>query len=104
LFGDLRPRWTQTRLVLFGHALLEKLASPRKAITAHVYQAQPATDLIADLDSWVAQDLSPEKLASKPFAPLPVLGVPGWWPANEDPAFYEDVQVFRAARMAGSGE
>jgi predicted polyphosphate/ATP-dependent NAD kinase len=29
---------------------------------------------------------------------VPVLGVPGWWAANEAPAFYDDVQVFRPAR------
>ena len=49
-----------------------------------------------------AQDISAEKLASKPFAHLPVLGVPGWWPANEEPAFYADTSVFRAARPLGS--
>ena len=31
--------------------------------------------------------------------PLPVLGLPGWWPANEAPAFYADPQVFRPARV-----
>lgn len=36
LFVTLRPLWGQAHLVLFGHALLEKLVSPRKAITAHV--------------------------------------------------------------------
>jgi hypothetical protein len=25
-----------------------------------------------------------------------VLGVPGWWPANDDLDFYEDKTVFRA--------
>jgi hypothetical protein len=98
LFVELRPLWAQAQLVLFGHALLEKLVAPRKAITAHVYRVHPASDSIADLDAWVAQDLSAEKLGGKPFAPLPVLGVPNWWPANEDPAFYADAQVFRTAR------
>ena len=32
----------------------------------------------------MAADLSAGKLAAKPFVPLPVLGVPGWWPENED--------------------
>lgn len=98
LFVDLRPLWAQARLLLFGHALLEKLVSPRKAITAHVYRVQPATESLAELDAWVAQDLSADRLAAKPFAPLPVLGVPGWWPANEAPGFYGDVQVFRPPR------
>lgn len=95
LFLDLRPVWQQARLQLFGHALLEKLVAPRKAITAHVYRVQADTDSVAAIDAWVAQDLSAAKLAGKPFAPLPVLGVPLWWPANEDPAFYADAQVFR---------
>ena len=96
LFVTLRPLWGQAQLVLFGHALLEKLVSPRKPITAHVYYAQAATNSIANLDEWVASDLSIEKLVTKPFAHLPVLGVPLWWPENEDPAFYEDTTVFRA--------
>ncbi|TXT40612.1 MAG: hypothetical protein FD135_1089 [Comamonadaceae bacterium] len=98
VFVDLRPLWAETTLVLFGHALLEKLVYPRKPITAHVYRAHPATDCIADMDAWVAASLSAEQLASKPFAHLPVLGVPGWWPANETPGFYDDASVFRPAR------
>ena len=102
LFVTLRPMWAQARLVLFGHALMEKLVSPRKPMTAHVYRAYQATDSIADLDAWVASDLSAKKLAAKPFAHLPVLGVPGWWAANENAAFYEDRSVFRAPRAGGS--
>ena len=98
LFVDLRPLWQQAQLVLFGHALLEKLVEPRKAITAHVYRAQPAMNSIADMDAWVAQDISVDKLAGKPFTPLPVLGVPGWWPENENFSFYDDSFVFRPRR------
>ena len=95
LFLELRPLWREARLVLFGHALLEKLVHPRKAVTAHVYRGLPAMDSIADLDAWVAADLGESGLASKPFVPLPVLGVPGWWPANASPDFYDDATVFR---------
>ncbi len=100
LFVTQRVMWAQAHLVLFGHALLEKLASPRKAITAHVYRVSPDTQSIADIDRFVAADLSVEKIACKPFAHLPVLGVPGWWPGNEDAAFYDDVGVFRPVRAA----
>ena len=95
LFVGLRPLWQQAQLVLFGHALLEKLVDPRKVITAHVYRAQPAMNSIAQLDTWLAQDISADKLAGKPFTPLPVLGVPGWWPENENFSFYDDSFVFR---------
>ena len=100
LFVDLRPLWREARLVLFGHALLEKLVSPRKPMVAHVYQAPAAIHSIADMDAWLAQALQPGHWATKPFAPLPVLGVPGWWPANEVPGFYADAQVFRPLRVA----
>ncbi len=95
VFSELRPLWAQSYLVLFGHALLEKLVFPRKAITAHVLLVHPATDAHSDLDAWVAAALNPDQLAAKPFANLPVLGVPGWWSANEAPGFYQDPVVFR---------
>ena len=95
LFVGLRPLWQEAQLILFGHALLEKLVYARKPITAHVYQAQPAINSIAELDAWLANDLSTVKLSAKPFTPLPVLGVPGWWPENEKFSFYDDTTVFR---------
>lgn len=99
-FTTLRAHWQGHAPVLFGHALLEKLVTPYKSITAHVYMAPTAINNIAieNLDTAVAAQLSPAELAPKPFIPLPVLGVPGWWLANEDPTFYDDTQVFRAPR------
>jgi hypothetical protein len=97
---ELRPLWGQARLLLFGHALLEKLVAPRKPITAHVYQAPAAIEGIASADAWLAAALAPEVLAAKPFNPLPVLGVPGWWPENENFCFYDDSLVFRSMRPA----
>ena len=98
LFIELRPLWAEARLLLFGHALLEKLVSPRKPMVAHVYQAPEAIKSIAALDGWLAQAMQPQPWDTKPFAPLPVLGVPGWWPGNEAPEFYADAQVFRPPR------
>ena len=98
LFIDLRPHWSEAHLVLFGHALLEKLVCPRKPITAHIYRAQPTMNSIAELDQWVASDLNADKLSGKPFTPLPVLGVPGWWSENENFSFYDDSVVFRPRR------
>jgi hypothetical protein len=92
LFVDHRSRWQAARLTLFGHALLEKLMQPRKGITAHVWLVEDSADRS------VAASLSPTRLAAKDFHPLPVLGVPGWWPANESPSFYDDPEVFRAPR------
>ena len=94
-----RELWQGVRLWVFGHAALEKLVQPYKSITAHLWRVpEGVTD--ARLDAWLAQDLQPAKLASKPFRPLPVLGVPFWWPANADAAFYDDAEVFRPRRLS----
>lgn len=103
LFVALRPMWAQARLVLVGHALMEKLVTPYKSITAHVYRAPVPAELGDDLgawDAWLSAHLAAPDLATKPFTPLPVLGVPNWWAANEDPLFYDDPSVFRAPRKA----
>ncbi|GAB3465245.1 hypothetical protein GCM10027321_30100 [Massilia terrae] len=92
-------------LWLFGHALMEKLVAPRKAITAHVRVVQaPAAffalawdEQRAWLDQYVASQLREQGLAGGGFTPLPVLGVPGWWP-GQDEAFYSDDSVFRPKR------
>jgi hypothetical protein len=92
----------ETDVWIMGHALLEKLIHPRKSMTAHVLwlSAQPGSSQdLAAIDARCAQALDPAWLASKPFAHLPVLGVPGWWPANQDPAFYADPEVFRPPRL-----
>ena len=105
LFVTERALWTQARLVLFGHALLEKLTAPYKSITAHVFDRPVPPDLGADLaawDGWLAAQLSADALARKPFTPLPVTGVPGWWAPNQDPAFYADTAVFRPLRPVGA--
>jgi hypothetical protein len=105
VFVDLREAWQDVHVVLFGHALLEKLVSPYKSITGHVWRlasSVPVHDEAA-LDAWLAQDLTAEKLALKPFEPLPVLGIPHWWADNASPTFYDDTQVFRQRTAASEG-
>ena len=103
LFITHRAAWAEARIGLFGHALIEKLNRPRKAITAHVWvlprglsDPSVATDKFAAL-------LKPGQLAVKPFLVLPVLGVPGWWRDNESEAFYQDDAVFRPPHKTNSG-
>ena len=101
LFVTRRALWREARLLLFGHALLEKLAAPRKAATAHVLLAPGASPSLGLDDAAIAAALDPVWLATKPFVPLPVLGVPGWWAANQAPGFYDDPFVFRRPRAEG---
>lgn len=91
---------------IFGHALLEKLVAPYKACTGHAWIVAVPPDYFslddakrrALLDERVAETLLDHSPTSRDFAPLPVLGVPGWYAANESPAFYDDTSVFRHGR------
>jgi hypothetical protein len=97
---------TDAQVWLFGHALMEKLVAPRVAITAHVRVvfAQAAYFEMAHdeqrgwIDRHVAQELAGDVLLTSSFTPLPVLGVPGWWPV-QDASFYADASVFRLKRV-----
>jgi len=101
LFRTHRAAWRDAELTLVGHALIEKLAQPRKAITAHVWlvERDAADDDDVDAAEAIARRIAGAAAADlAPHAVLPVLGVPGWWPANEDSGFYEDAAVFRPRR------
>ncbi|MFL6676125.1 MAG: DUF3025 domain-containing protein [Massilia sp.] len=95
------------QLWLFGHALMEKLVAPRKAITAHVQVLLAGDDFFVLgaearrgwIDRRIAGELARDGLTTGRFTPLPVLGVPGWWP-GQDEAFYLDTTVFRPKRSA----
>jgi len=95
LFVTQRELWAEARLLLFGHALLEKLTAPRKPITAHVLLTHTATGPKAFDDATLARNFDAKRLELKPFVPLPVLGVPGWCAENTSASFYADPQVFR---------
>jgi hypothetical protein len=91
---------------LFGHALMEKLTQPFKAITAHAWIVDVTPDFFAmprnaqgaTLDAMVSAQLA-HGVVTTQFSPLPVLGVPGWWHV-QDEQFYADSSVFRPKRSA----
>ena len=97
LFVRHRDLWADARSLLFGHALLEKLVQPRKPITAHVWLLPEDTDP----EPVGVATLTSARLGHRPFLPLPVLGIPGWWPGNAVPGFYDDAAVFRRANENG---
>jgi hypothetical protein len=77
-------------------------ATPTPTPTQIHSPAQATTDADAQLDAWLCDSLHEDLLRRKAFAPLPVLGVPGWWAANQDPAFYGQTQVFRLATTSAT--
>jgi hypothetical protein len=96
------------RFFVFGHALYQKALAPFVGMTgkALLFDVAPAVlerdaeGLRAEVDRLTALHLwNPERmLAPRELFPLPVLGVPGWWNANEDAGFYDDVGYFRSGR------
>lgn len=111
LFLERRERYGKTWSVFpFGHALLEKLTTPFKAITAHawVMPVEPAFFKLPREEqcNWLDAQLALEiqhGLGSRDFTPLPVLGVPGW-AAEQNEAYYLDRSVFRPKRTKASLE
>jgi hypothetical protein len=104
-----RPAWQEVRAYAFGHAVLEKLLTPWPGITAKclflpVDTLPPPGAPPAWLDVALAEACRGGRV-SRPgdLFPLPVLGIPGWWPANTDAAFYQDSTVFRPFRRGHPG-
>ena len=90
------------RLMVFGHALLEKLESPYKAVTAHAWPLRVPVDAsLAEIDLALSLALDAQTLSTRAFCPLPVMGFPGWCADNADPHFYDDPTVFRPGRRGG---
>jgi hypothetical protein len=96
------------RCYVFGHALLDKARAPYKSLTAHAlifpvphdFLLLPAATQLARLDALLAAWITaPANLQSTDcFAPLPLLGLPGFCQANAEPVYYDDLSVFRPGR------
>ncbi|HWV63996.1 MAG TPA: DUF3025 domain-containing protein [Oxalicibacterium sp.] len=103
-----REAFMQGCVLLFGHALMEKLVQPYKSITGHMWVVPEtvAQDFQGDslslsklksmVDIAVSAQLR-DGLTTGDFSPLPMLGVPGWW-EGQNQAFYADAAVFRPKR------
>lgn len=92
-------------VLLFGHALIEKLVVPYKAITAHsiILYADDSFFALTNnqqtvwVDTMLSARIQEEPLVATLFTPLPVMGVPDWHKAQGLP-FYADEKVFRPKR------
>lgn len=82
------------RVVVFGHAVLEKALEPWPGITCKAIVVPAAADSDAAVAGWLER-LAPGA-SPRDLAPLPVFGFPGWQPQDE--AFYDDARYFRPLR------
>ena len=126
VMGRAAGAWDEINFVLAREQdaalLMDKLRAPFKGVCAHAWvleggeaaaivralrDAPPEAGLepalAARLDALAEAGLDEASLCPERFTPLPVLGVPGWWPGNADPAFYDDVRVFRPGRARRAG-
>lgn len=95
-------------LSISGHAILEKYLAPYKSMTAKallIHLGPTIAELSREkmltlLDREISKRMLAGTLMTKPgcLTPLPLAGVPGWWPEDEqnDAKFYDDPAVFRA--------
>jgi hypothetical protein len=109
LFCTHRAAWqSNLRVFVLGHALLEKFLEPYKAITAQVLIFQCGTEFFRlddaaqaeRVDTLLARQIAAgmRLRSTGELSPLPLMGIPGWWPDGpQDEAFYADQQVFREA-------
>jgi hypothetical protein len=83
------------RIVVFGHAVLEKALEPWPGVTCKAMVVPAAADPDAAATAWLER-LAPGA-SPRDLAPLPVFGFPGWLPQDE--AFYDDERYFRPLRQ-----
>jgi len=103
---------SRMRFLLLGHALYEKALRPFVGMTGKALLfdvsapliAQPVAAQCAYADRVAAVHLLDARNLLRPreLQPLPLLGVPGWWPDNEAEAFYDNSNYFRPGRQAAA--
>ncbi len=98
------------RWLVFGHALCEKALHPYVGITGHgvllevgadFHEMTPARQL-ACIDAMLAARIADPAFlrTTRALSPVPLLGIPGWWPANSEASFYDNTAYFRPGRRA----
>ena len=96
------------RFFVLGHALQEQMLRPYAGVTGKAlildcdaaFMHRPLPEQLCELDERTAQWISrPGALAStRALSPLPLLGIPGWDPANAEASYYDNTHVFRTGR------
>lgn len=103
--GELAQRM---RFCVFGHALYHKAMHPFIGMTGKALLLEVPQELLglplqlARIDRLLAAHAwdRARMTYGREFAPLPVLGIPGWHVANEQESFYDNASYFRPGRRA----
>lgn len=101
-----RHRWgVDIHPLIFGHANYEMMMKPYLGLTGKWLAIPPCANFadlapneqLAHVDDTLAERLNDEKGFTNEcsMSPLPLLGVPGWYPHNTEAAFYDNRDYFR---------
>ncbi len=96
------------RCISFGHGLYEKALQPYVGMTANAILldveasvlAQPLDALLGVVDERLTAlfDAGTPYARPRDLQPFPILGMPGWDPANADAVYYDNARYFRPGR------
>ena len=106
VFVDNRQYWgNELNSFIFGHANLEMLLQPFIGLTGkflavevdNQFSTLSYANQVTQLDEILVNEIRQTDLfsAHKPLTPLPLLGIPDVWDANNDPEFYANTDYFR---------
>ena len=107
-FVENRTAWGQSiDGFIIGHANYEKALDPYIGFTAKALYVKVDIDFFKleklaqyrYLDGYLADNLTRLIVDNSQLYPLPILGVPHWWAANNDAEFYNNKNYFRPKRM-----
>lgn len=111
LFWRERAAWTDGRIatIVFGHALLEHALHVQqllvgKAVAVTTQQSGEESNVTMYNDdaapALVAAAVRSARLLADPqeLRPLPLSGIPGWYPGNDAESFYREAPCFRPLR------
>ena len=113
-FWQHRGCWHQeVQVWVFGHANLEMLISPFVGLTGKWVEIS-VDDSYFDLAIREQLEVIDKKLFEKienglfsqhkPLKPLPLLGIPGWTPDNENADYYRNTEYFRPKSIRTTGK
>jgi hypothetical protein len=87
------------RIVVLGHAVLEKALEPWPGIACKAIVVPAGADPDAAALAWLGS-LAPGA-SPRLMPPLPIFGFPGWDPGSGNAEFYDDARYFRPYGKAG---
>ncbi|NQZ11110.1 MAG: DUF3025 domain-containing protein [Algicola sp.] len=105
-----REQWDKTvKPFIFGHANYEMLTKPYIGLTGKAlfvtvdagFFSLSLAQQYQHLDSQLVEMIGEQQMLkdNQHLSPLPLLGIPGWYPDNEKTSFYDNKQYFRDKRI-----